>query len=184
MEGRDTVTPAWATEEVHVVDPDPEWAARAGRLAAEIHDLLGDWLSGLVAHVGSTAVPGLAAKPIIDLQAAAADPAAAMASRQNALAAASWFFVPRERDQRPWRWFVVRADAAGEHRLAHLHLMRLDESRWHEQLTFRDALRASTDLADEYARLKTRAAHEHRHDREGYTSAKQAFVRRVLNQHP
>ncbi len=164
------------------MDPDPEWATKAECFAAEIRDLLGGWFSGPVAHVGSTAVPGLAAKPIIDLQATATDPAAAMAARQHALAAASWFFVPRELDQRAWRWFIVRADAAGRHRLAHLHLMRPDEPRWHEQLAFRDALRASPALTEEYARLKAHAAREHRNDREAYTDAKQAFVRRALSQ--
>jgi GrpB-like predicted nucleotidyltransferase (UPF0157 family) len=78
------------------------------------------------------------------------------------------------------RIIIVRADGTGRHRLAHLHVMRLGEPRWHEQLAFRDALRAAPALAEEYARLKTRAAREHRHDREGYTGAKQAFVRRVL----
>ena len=181
MEHRDVTAPPWATEEVHVVEPDPRWAVQAARFATEIHDLFGDRLSGQVAHIGSTAVPGLAAKPIIDLQAVAADPAAATAAHQNALTAASWFFVPRHLDQRAWRWFFVRADAAGQHRLAHLHLMQLDEPRWGEQLTFRDALRANPELAEEYARLKTRAARENRHDREAYTSAKHAFIRRVLN---
>lgn len=88
--------------------------------------------------------------------------------------------MPRELDQRAWRGFVVRADTAAQHRLAHLHLMLPDEPRGYEQLAFRDALRASPALAKEYARLKARAAGEHRHDREAYTNAKQAFVRRVL----
>lgn len=103
-------------------------------------------------------------------------------AKQDALAAASWFFVPRELDRRLWRWFVVRADDTGRHRLAHLHVMRLNEPRWHEQLAFRDALRATPVLAEEYALLKAEAAREHRHDREAYTSAKQAFVQRVLGQ--
>lgn len=67
MERRDAATPAWATEEVHVAEPNPKWAAQADCFAAEIHDLLGDWLSEPVVHVGSTAVADLAAKPIIDL---------------------------------------------------------------------------------------------------------------------
>lgn len=182
MEHRDATAPPWASEDVHVVEPDPRWAVQAEHFATEIHDLFGDWLSGQVAHIGSTAVPGLAAKPIIDLQAVAADPAAMTAANHNALTAASWFFVPRHLDQRTWRWFFVRADAAGQHRLAHLHLMQPGEPRWHEQLTFRDALRANPDLAEDYARLKARAAHQHHHDREAYTSAKQAFIRRVLDE--
>lgn len=183
MEPRNTTTPAWAAEEVRVVKPDPGWITQAEDYAAEIQELLDDWLLSPVVHVGSTAVPGLAAKPIIDLQATAANPAAAIVDRQDALAASLWFFVPRELDQRPWRWFIVRADNARRHRLAHLHLMRPDEPRWREQLTFRDALRANPVLAEQYASLKAEAAREHRDDREAYTKAKQAFVHRVLGPH-
>ena len=143
--------------------------------------MLVEWLSGSVVHVGSTAVPGLAAKPIIDLQAVALEPASAIATAQDALVASSWLFVPRELGQRAWRWFLVRADVAGQHRLAHLHLMRPDEPRWHRQLAFRDGLRADPALAREYAQLKIDAASEHAHDREAYTEAKSAFVRHVLD---
>lgn len=176
--------PAWATEDVHLVAPDPRWLEHAELFAAEIGNLFEDWLSSSVVHVGSTAVPGLAAKPIIDLQATSPDPAAAIAATHETLTAASWFFVARELDQRPWRWFVVRADASGQHRLAHLHLMAPDEPRWREQLVFRDALRADPALAQDYAHLKVKAAGEHRDDREAYTEAKHAFVRQVVDQNP
>lgn len=178
----DATIPAWASEDVHIVDPDPRWPAQAERYTAEIRELLCDWFAGPIEHIGSTAVPGLAAKPVIDLQATAADPATAVATTRDALAASSWFVVPRELDQRPWRWFIVRADEAGKHRLAHLHLMRTGELRWQQQLIFRDALRADTGLVEEYARLKARSAMNHRRDREAYTRDKQAFVHRVINQ--
>ncbi|MBB4931699.1 GrpB-like predicted nucleotidyltransferase (UPF0157 family) [Lipingzhangella halophila] len=178
-----TAWPAWAAEEVRLAAPDPAWAGHAEHFAAEVRQLLDDWLSSPVVHVGSTAVPDLVAKPVIDLQATAVDPAAAIAARHDTLAAASWFFVARELDQRPWRWFVVRADASGQHRLAHLHLMRPDEPRWHQQIAFRDTLRADPALAQEYAGLKAEAARDHPHDREAYTDAKHAFVCRVLDQH-
>lgn len=173
--------PAWAAEAVHISAPDPAWAERAEDFAAQLAGLLGGWLSGPVVHIGSTAVPDLPAKPVIDLQAIATDPAGAIAARRDAMAAASWFFVPRELDRRAWRWFVVRADPSGRHRLAHLHLMRSGDPRWRDQLAFRDTLRADPDLAREYARLKTEAATRHPHDREAYTEAKHAFVRRVLD---
>lgn len=172
--------PAWAVEDIHVVDPDPDWARLADVFAGEVRALLGAELTGPIVHVGSTAVPGLPAKPVIDLQATADEPSVAIGTAQEALAAASWYFIPRELDRRPWRWFVVRADQAGEHRLAHLHLMRPGEPRWGQQLTFRDQLRGSSALVDEYARLKAAAALRHPHDREAYTAAKTAFVRRVL----
>ena len=67
--------PAWAYEPVHVVEPDPRWAVLAQRYIDEVDALLGDQLAGPVPHIGSTAVPGLPAKPIIDLQAVALEPA-------------------------------------------------------------------------------------------------------------
>lgn len=172
--------PAWAYERARVVAPDPGWAAAAARYRDEVHDLLGDHLFGDVAHVGSTAVPGLPAKPVIDLQARAVDPAGAVDDRRQALSDAHWHLVPRELDDRPWRWFLVRTDRGERHRLAHLHLMTLEEPRWHDQLAFRDALRDSDALAQEYARLKADAADRYGDDRERYTRAKDRFVRRVL----
>jgi GrpB-like predicted nucleotidyltransferase (UPF0157 family) len=177
-------TPAWAVEEVRIHDYDPGWPARAEVSAGELRRLLADRLTGPVVHVGSTAVPHIRAKPVIDLQATALDPAATIGDTRDALAAASWFFVPRELDRQPWRWFVVRADSAGRHRLAHLHLMRPDEPRWGQQIAFRDRLRDDATLRDEYADLKAAAARRFGRDREAYTAAKRAFVRRVLDGAP
>lgn len=172
--------PAWALEPVRITGPDPAWPERAEELAAELHGLLGRWLRSDVLHIGSTAIPGLPAKPIIDLMATADDPDAAVANEQDAMADSSWFLVPPGLDQRPWRRFVVRTDTAARRRRAHLHLMRPGEPRWDEQLTFRDRLRAEPALAVEYATLKARAAAEHPADREAYTAAKATFVRHVL----
>ncbi|MFP5069470.1 GrpB family protein [Pseudonocardia nantongensis] len=180
MTSRHESAPAWAYEPVRVVEPDPRWPALAQRYAREVDALLGDRLAGPVLHVGSTAIPGLPAKPIIDLQAVATEPAQVIVEAREALSSAHWHVVPRELDQRPWRWFVVRSDDCAKHRLAHLHLMTVGEPRWHEQIAFRDRLRASEELAREYARLKASAAARHGDDREAYARAKFDFVHRVL----
>jgi GrpB-like predicted nucleotidyltransferase (UPF0157 family) len=172
--------PAWATETVRLVDPQPAWASLAEHFIGEVHHLLGNWLSSEVLYVGSTAIPRLPAKPVIDLQALSEDPDTAIANAHDALGAQSWFFIPRSLDQRPWRWFIVRTDTTRRHRLAHLHLMQPGQRRWHEQLLCRDRLRTEPALVDKYAALKTRAAAEHPHDREAYTQAKAQFIRRVL----
>jgi GrpB-like predicted nucleotidyltransferase (UPF0157 family) len=91
-------------------------------------------LSNEAFHIGSTAIPGLPAKPVIDLQALSQDPDTTIANAHGELTARSWFYVPRYLDQRPWRWFTVHADAARRHRLAHLHLVQPGQRRWHEQL--------------------------------------------------
>ncbi|WP_075332986.1 MULTISPECIES: GrpB family protein [unclassified Pseudonocardia] len=180
MTGEHEPVPAWANEPVHLAEPDPGWPVVAEQYIDELHGLLGDRLAGQIEHMGSTAVPGLPVKPIIDLQAVSVDPAQAVADCKDALAAARWHVVPRELDQRPWRWFVVRTDTSESHRLAHLHLMTVDQPRRCQQLVFRDRLRASEDLVREYARLKTGAAAQHREDREAYTLAKHDFVQRVV----
>ncbi|MGH7743478.1 MAG: GrpB family protein [Candidatus Dormibacteria bacterium] len=58
--------------------------------------------------------------------------------------------------------------------------MQPGQRRWHEQLTFRNRLRAEPALATKYATLKARAADQHPHDREAYTEAKAEFIRRVV----
>ncbi|MDL5158465.1 GrpB family protein [Actinomycetospora termitidis] len=171
--------PAWAVEPVHLVEHDPTWAAKAARYAGEVRALFTDRLLGEVLHVGSTAVPGLPAKPIVDLQARAEHPATAVAAVVGAAGTTGWRFVPRELDDRPWRWFFVRVDDEEQTRLAHLHLMPPGEPRWDQQIRFRDRLRAEPDLRAEYAALKRRSAEAHHDDREAYTASKQAFIRRA-----
>lgn len=149
-------------------------------LAGEVAHLLAPWLRTDVEHIGSTAVPGLPAKPVIDLMAAVDDPAAVADAAGERLDEAGWALVPPELDRRPWRRFFVKPDDAGLRRLAHLHLIRPDEPRWAEQLAFRDRLRADRALAQRYADLKTTLGCQFGDDREGYTEAKAEFIRAAL----
>jgi GrpB-like predicted nucleotidyltransferase (UPF0157 family) len=169
--------PAWATEPVFIVDYDERWALQAAEERQRLGILLGPWLVDDIHHVGSTAIPGLPAKPIIDLMVGVGSlgDAPAMA---RVLAPHDWHLVPPEFDARPWRRLLVKV-AAGR-RIAHLHLLNPGASQWAEQLRFRDRLCARPALAAEYAQLKRRLARVHADDREAYTKAKAAFVRRVL----
>ncbi|MTV25931.1 GrpB family protein [Nitriliruptoraceae bacterium ZYF776] len=169
--------PIWADEPVRITPPDAALAAEADRLRRELQTLLAPWLAGTVEHVGSTAVPGLQSKPIVDLLGPvrdldAADDAAAT------LAAANWELVPPEADIRPWRRFHVLPRAGA--RAAHLHLIAHDHPRCREMLVFRDHLRRDRRTAAAYGRLKERLARDHVLDREAYTRAKAAFVDEVL----
>ena len=91
-----------------------------------------------VEHVGSTAIPSLAAKPILDFQAAVSD----LSSAEHlavVLEPHAWHYGPPETDGgRPWRRFFVKV--ATSRRVAHLHVMNLGSARWNEQIAFRDAL--------------------------------------------
>lgn len=175
-----TPWPGWATEGVEQVASDPAWPGRAVTLACELEGLLSPWLVAGVEHVGSTAVPGLPAKPVLDLMAAVPDPDDVVRGGVRRLRAAGWVLVSPELDGRPWRRFFVQPDADGVRRVAHLHLMRPDEPRWAQQLTFRDRLRADPDLARRYAELKAALAREHPDNRERYTAAKTEFIELVL----
>ncbi len=172
--------PAWATERIELVEPDPSWSARGMALAAELDAVLSPWLVAAVEHVGSTAVPGLPAKPVLDLMAAVPDPDALVRDGLACLGAAGWVLVPPELDARPWRRFFVRPDGRGVRRLAHLHVIRPDGRHWAQVLAFRDLLRADQQLARQYATLKTALAREHADDRERYTEAKREFIEATL----
>jgi GrpB-like predicted nucleotidyltransferase (UPF0157 family) len=170
-------TPPWADERPEVHPQDPHLIEQAEIERARLAELLGPWLvDGVVEHVGSTSVPGLAAKPIIDLMAQVADLDAVVDQVGQILNADGWHYVPPDLDARPWRRFFVKPDPSGQLRYAHLHLIQAGHERWAQQLEFRDALRRDDELATTYANLKRRLIAEHPHDREAYTEAKAEFI--------
>jgi len=172
--------PAWAHEKARVLPHDPRLAGRARVELGRLARLLAPWLVDGVEHVGSTAVPGLAAKPVLDLMASVTDPDAVVARAGQRLAADGWCYVPSELDRRPWRRFFVKPDASGQRRIAHLHVIQAGHPRWAEQIAFRDALRRDDQLARSYEGLKQRLAARHADDREAYTDAKAEFVADAL----
>ena len=155
---------------VEIVEYDPSWPAlfetERERLApslpgAEIH------------HIGSTAVAGMPAKPVIDLMALVDELDAPVA----ALVAEGGYEYPEEFNAAlgDRRW-LCRPSAA--YRTHHLHLVA-ERAELDRRLAFRDALRASAALRDEYAALKRDLADRFRDDREAYTDAKSEFILRV-----
>jgi GrpB-like predicted nucleotidyltransferase (UPF0157 family) len=172
--------PAWAVEAVHLSAHDPGWPARAAAYAAELRPVLGPWLLSPIEHVGSTSVPGLVAKPVIDLMALVTDLDAVVGEQAATLDGMDWRYVPPELDGRPFRRFFAKVSPDDRHRRAHLHLMAAGADRWDLQLRFRDALRADPALRDEYAAVKSRLARAHPGDRERYTDEKAEFVVRAL----
>ncbi|EXG82364.1 GrpB family protein [Cryptosporangium arvum] len=172
--------PAWAHEKAKLHSYNTEWVGLARAESGRLSDLLAPWLVDGVEHVGSTAVPGLAAKPIVDLMASVRDMDGVVGHCSRDLLAAGWSYVPPELDRRPWRRFFVKPDAAGKRRVAHLHVITAGHARWAEQLAFRDALRRNERLAQEYEILKRRLSEVYGSDREAYTRAKSDFIRTVL----
>ena len=172
--------PAWAVEAVHLSAYDPRWPDRAAGYADELQPVLERWLLGPIERVGSTAIPGIVAKPVIDLMALVTDTDAVVGQAGATLDGMNWRHVPPELDGRPWRRFFAKVSPDGRHRLAHLHLMSAGTVRWDQQIRFRDALRANPALRDEYAAVKFRLASTYADDRERCTDEKAAFVTRVM----
>ncbi len=130
-----------------------------------------------IEHIGSTAVDGLVAKPVIDVLLGAGS-LEAVEQRIDALAALGYAYRPACEQQIPERRYFVRS-RAGELRV-HLHAVVQDAPLWRSHLAFRDALREDPALRAAYQTLKRRLASEHADDKARYTAAKAPFVQRVL----
>ena len=167
-------------EEVSLHAPDPAWAGafelERDRLLALVPGVFVE-----IAHIGSTAVPGLAAKPIIDILAGVAslEDIDALVDRLCERGYTTSKAFNATLGDRRWlmRW-------KNGHRTHHLHIVAHGGVLWGERIGFRDALRADPALAQRYAALKIRLAAEHRADREAYTDAKADFVRDVVRRLP
>ena len=160
---------------VHLAEYDPAWPAMFAAERARILDALGDALPLAVEHVGSTSIPGLVAKPVLDTL--AGYPAgASLDAYIAALARAGW--EHRGENGIPGREFFRRGDP----RAYHLHMVVRHGAFWREHLAFRDALRTRPELRDGYADLKLDLARRFPRDRESYTDGKTIFVRRVVAQ--
>lgn len=161
--------------EVVVVPYDPRWSELFIECAQEIRTAVGYSVLG-VHHVGSTSIPGMQAKPILDVLVSVADLNAAI-SLVPALEAIGYEFRPDEEIQD--RHFFRRPHG-GALRTHHLSLAEPNSKHHTATLAFRDILRGDPHLADDYARLKLTLAKQFSRDRSAYIDAKTKFVTRIL----
>lgn len=170
--------PVWAYEKIAIEKPDPTWKDKGIRESEELYNLLSAFGVREVEHIGSTSIPNLPAKPIIDLMASISS-LHDIKEIEEVLSLYDWHYVPPVLDKQEWRRFFVKVKK--DKRVAHLHLMLDGEDRWKEQLDFRNKLRANVDLTKQYATLKKQLAEEFNNDREKYTEAKTEFIKKVLS---
>ncbi|MDP4509025.1 GrpB family protein [Nonomuraea turcica] len=154
---------------VEVVDYDRGWTARFAALGAAMRSALGD-IAVRIDHIGSTSVPGLAAKPVIDIQISVRsfEPLEAFKAPLERLGLVHRAGNP-ELTKRYFR------EAPGHHR-THIHVRELGSFSQQLPLLFRDYLRVHPAAAAEFAEAKRRCAERFRDEREKYVAAKEPYV--------
>lgn len=168
----DPALPGLAPGTVQLAEWTPRWMELFAEEAARLRVALGD-LAVAIEHYGSTSVPGLVAKPVLDILVGGPE-ATDAAPYRAALAPLGYDYAAHAGV--PEHLVFGR----GKARTHLVHVVRYDGGAWHRALAFRDALRADAALRDSYAVLKRELAQHHGAERSRYTAAKSAFVEHVL----
>ena len=165
-----------SNDEILVVPYDAAWPARFRIESQLLHVALAD-LKPQIEHIGSTAVTGLAAKPIIDMLIGVSS-LAAFEAQSMRLAVFGYQYIPEYERVLPDRRFFKRVvNGARTH---HVHVVEKDGIYWKRYLKFRNRLREDGLLAARYAELKRRLAARYSFDRDAYTNGKTGFIEAVL----
>ena len=172
-------------EDVAVVPYDPRWPELFRREKEHLLGCLPSDLVRRIEHFGSTAVPGLAAKPVVDMLVEVTDLGTTQARIAPVLEAQGYdyFWRPTDGDDGPpyYAWFIKRDSGTGV-RTHHIHMVEPGFVEHWDRLLFRDYLIKHPRVAREYQALKFRLASAHPNDRVAYTEGKTEFVARVTAQ--
>jgi GrpB-like predicted nucleotidyltransferase (UPF0157 family) len=164
---------------VRILDYSPEWPELFENEKRLILNVIGCFVVG-IEHVGSTAVVGLGAKPIIDIT-------VAIKSLKDAhkcvgpLESIGYKYVPEYEESIPERRYFHKGKPPEEQHY-HLHMVEMSSDFWKRHLLFRDYLRTHPKVAKDHCKLKKRLASEYGSDREGYTEAKTSFIKSVVTE--
>lgn len=176
-----TVRELASTNDVIVVVPyDAGWPGRF-RIESQLLHVALATLKPVIEHIGSTSVPGLAAKPIIDMLVGVPS-LAAFESQAPRLEVFGYQYIPEYERVLPERRFFKRV--VNGVRTHHVHVVDHSGVYWKRYMKFRNSLREDAWLAARYAELKRRLAVRHRFDRDAYTNGKTGFVEAVLAMQP
>ena len=163
-------------EKIIIKEYDPKWQALFETESAEIMEAIGHYVAE-IEHIGSTAVPGLCAKPVIDILVGLRR----LLDAQDCILpmeGMGYEYFPEFEDEFPERRYF-RKTSNGK-RTHQIHMVEINTDFWKRHLAFRDHLRTHLETANEYAALKKELAKQFENDREGYTNAKTIFIENIL----
>lgn len=160
---------------IEVVPYNPEWPMLFEEIVQELKEILGDNLVE-IHHIGSTSVPGLDAKPVIDVIPVVKD--VETIDALNLLFESKGYEVKGELGMISRRFFVKNDKDGG--RVANIHTWPYGSPQIERHLIFRDYLRSHPEVAEEYANLKKKLAKEYPYTREGYTGGKEDWIASIV----
>ena len=163
---------------VKVVDYDQNWPLLFEGEKARILSVIAKKVVA-VEHIGSTAVPDLGAKPIIDIMVGICHLSDAQDCIEP-LEAIGYEYAPEYENSIPERRYFRKGPSNVPNKHYHLHMVEYSGDFWRRHLLFRDYLRAHPHVAKEYYRLKKELAAKYRSDREAYTEAKTLFIESIV----
>ena len=158
---------------IEIVEYCPEWARLFEEEKAALADALGQ-TEAIIEHIGSTAVPGLAAKPIIDIMIGLADFSIANSLVPPIIALGYDYIAEYESVMPERRYFQKNVDTKRTH---HIHMVEIGSEFWQRLLLFRDYLRTNAKAMQVYAALKKSLATREWQDMNEYAYAKTEFVK-------
>ena len=163
----------WALFPILLEPYEPAWQEWYEQEAEQIRRAVGSENVLRISHIGSTSVPGLLAKPTVDILLEISEQTQ-LEEMRAALERTGYLYAPQPQKPAPHMMFMKGYTLQGfAQKVFHLHIRYLADQ---DELYFRDYLRAHPEAAAEYAALKQQLAQRFRHDRDAYTDAKGAFV--------
>ncbi|QWW20077.1 GrpB family protein [Schaalia sp. 19OD2882] len=166
-----TLEELWQLFPIELVPPRPDWDERYVQEAFALTSVLPEGV--VLHHIGSTAIPGIWSKPIVDILAEVRS--GAFDEAEEALLASGWLLMNREARRLHFNKGYTPAGFAP--RVFHLHVVTPGDT---PELTFRDRMRAHPEEAKAYEALKLSLWKRFEHNRDGYTDAKTDFIQSAL----
>jgi GrpB-like predicted nucleotidyltransferase (UPF0157 family) len=169
----------YKNDSIELVPYDTQWPEMAASEITKLQEILPAEHIIDIQHVGSTAIPGMSAKPILDIH-IAVDSLSAIKQVAIDILKTQGYEYWYDNPDTERMFFVKGMPPFGEKRTHHVHIVESTSRHWQGKILFRDYLIAHSEAANEYESLKIKLAEEFANEREQYTEGKTQFVNRIL----